>query len=900
MKTRRLFLFLVFSSLSFTLGAQTVCSKAGEAPLAGGSCCPELSLNARNVCEVPLSDPALKSCAADSECAGTAGMGCFRMSEDDLFSSEAQSPDEFSALSDQQDAVEDDREANGVDTGPDDQKDGLPDGAACVRSAQCDSYFCDPTSKACVEKRICRFGDLGEAVNPGVACEEGYVVNAQGVCDLSEEDKRLFYMGLLEGDVELRSQNKCSLKDADSDPVTKDIREKAIVSMKTLRAMEWLFATSSLSESDECLKVLPFLREQMALKFNEERKKILNNFNLEMSKIEKDSRTIESAKKGSETEVEVHGVKIKEGDLEARKHSGYDAMMIMYRRNLLFQAYEKAMKEIIQDAGTKIGGLAEEMGNWKDKSKKWTVGGKEWTYKTAGRCRGKKAKKIKKRWANYYQVRATTADNAAIVQRPTISQYLSLVSGDTSEGVEKVLTSGPRYTRFFRYFLVDPLMPGGKGKVSFERFGTGKKGKRTLGDKAYPELHQFFRERIIAFYKELKGSGATEGFVYEPEIITSEARDCIDRPEGPKCEAYTKFIDEMTDIAFAQFLAYSIHSRNSYKKYFPKSDNLRRKLLAKYEVDMQNVVKYYEAMGKARDDQSACLETSINSVAQQFLGDTAGVEETTDPAATPSSGDTGSQSSGGGLGDGSASGSVGGAGVAALPGATATGNGAVSSLSSSRSGILGTGGLQISELTRAAFSPDLRASGNSGVSSSASASLASASASSFAVKLANLKKNNALVNPIKANVANREKNATEAQRSLGQAIGGSSFSPPSTTLASLGFGGGGGAQLDVVPTAIQTAADVGLSRKAIELRSGGAVDNSASSLATVPAGAGTAVAGPSSGLSDYDIENIEQNYDRTRSRYASDPGDDLFDKVSKAYIRNLNRVLVRRKSVGDN
>lgn len=848
-------------------------------------------------------DTSLTYCTSDASCASALpnqGKGCFRMTEDDLFSGEAQNESQFLTLSDQQDKVDEDREANGVDVG--DDRDGLKDGSACDSDSKCDSYFCDPTTKLCTEKKICRNADLGEAVSPGVACEEGYIINGQGLCDLSEEDKKLYYMGLIEGDLDIKeSQNSCDMKRFQNDPVVKDIRDKSIVSMKTLRAMEWLFATSSLEDKDECLKVLPFLRDEMAKKYNDERKKILTNFNIEMAKIEKDAETIKNAKKGSEETVTVHGQEIKEKDLESRKLSGYDALMIMYRRNLLFQAYEKAMSEIIKDAGSKVGGLAEEMGNWKDKSKKWTVGGKEWTYKTAGKCRGKKGKKIKKRWANYYQVRATSTANAEIANRPAIADYLSLVSGESQESVKKVVTSGPKMSRFSQYFLVDPLMPGGKGKIDFEKFGTGKKGKRRLGEKAYPELYKSFRENIVEFYKKMKGEGAPQGFVYEPEIITSEARDCMEKPEGANCEAYAKFIDEMTDVAFAQFLAYSIHSKNSYKKYFPKAENLRRKLLAKYEVDMQNVVKYYDTMNQSRDEQAKCLEKSINSVAEQFLTDTSGVGEGLTGGSTSGS----TSGSPDGSTSGSTSGATSGASVNNLSGPSVTGS-AVSgnipvavgvgeetralTVSSAR---FGSTGLLLDNNSRLSFQPNLRSTSNTGSGSTAAGSASVSSANGqFAVRLEKMKKANAAAVAGRIDIKAKEKNTEGAFKNLSTTFGGSG-SNSGSRVAALSMGGSA-AGLDVIPEKLQETAAIDLRSKTIQLKSGG-VQDEMSSAVPAPRPIGPSSASPASVLSSSDIENVEVNYERTKGQYKSNENDELFEKVSKAYVRNLDRILERKR-----
>jgi hypothetical protein len=48
-------------------------------------------------------------------------------------------------------------------------------------------------------------------------------------------------------------------------------------------------------------------------------------------------------------------------------------------------------------------------------------------------------------------------------------------------------------------------------------------------------------------------------------------------------------------------------------------------------------------------------------------------------------------------------------------------------------------------------------------------------------------------------------------------------------------------------------------------------------------------------LSDSDKETVLENYQRTRSDYEGSDADDLFEKVSKAYVRNLDRILIRKR-----
>ena len=885
------------------------------------SCCEGLKLNkTTGLCEDPIKDSTLIYCAGlstnpaagDTDCGTKApglGLGCFRMSEDDFFSKDVNQANQMIPQSDSQDTVDDDRDKFAKDDDSNPNLDGAPDGSSCKASSECDSYFCDPTAKTCQPKFICRRADIAESVRAGVRCEDGLIVTTDGKCDLSEADKQLYYMGLIESDVTVKTTNACDLREYQKDPQMADIRTKSIVSMKTLRAMEWLFATSSLEDSQECLEILPLLRDNMAKTFNEERKKILTNFNIEMSKIEADSETLKNASENSKGTVSIHGDTIAEKDLATRRSSGYDALKLMWRRNLLFQSYEKAMTEIITTAGATLGGLAEEMQSWKDKSKKWTVDGKEWTYKTAGKCRGKKAKKIKKRWTNFYQVNATSEANSAVVKSKTIADYLSLVSGDSSDSVVSTLINGPKNSRLSNYFLIDPLMPGDKGSVSFEQFGTGKSNKRQLNADAYPEMRKVFRERIQAFYLRMKGEGAPANFVYEPEIIKMEARDCIEKPSGPNCELYTAFLDEMTDIAMAQFLAYSIHSKNSYKRYF-SATNLRRKLLAKYSTDMQNVVKYYNAMSTARDEQTSCLEKSMNQIVAEVIDDGAGVllDTKTDSVSTGTDA-TGTASTTSGSTSAS-SGAVNSSRSETTTNAASAG----SSSSTQGSGLVNKTtktSLRVTSSSKNPFIKDLRSSltATSNIDSMAGTTTSSAktagtsfgnaaSTKQFATRLVAMKTTNSLAASKGISLSSKEKAVASSLASLSQSTGNSagSASKAPSKLASNGLNAQTVAELEMAPKDIEKEAAMILERRAIEA-------GKAAAPATASTGYGAPAVTPGSAtqadLSETDQEVIEANYERTKAEYRSAEEDDLFDKVSKAYVRNLDKILKKKKQIED-
>ncbi len=49
------------------------------------------------------------------------------------------------------------------------------------------------------------------------------------------------------------------------------------------------------------------------------------------------------------------------------------------------------------------------------------------------------------------------------------------------------------------------------------------------------------------------------------------------------------------------------------------------------------------------------------------------------------------------------------------------------------------------------------------------------------------------------------------------------------------------------------------------------------------------------GMNDEDKDVLMKNLERTRSKYEGKDTDELFERVSKAYVRNLHRILKRKK-----
>lgn len=49
-------------------------------------------------------------------------------------------------------------------------------------------------------------------------------------------------------------------------------------------------------------------------------------------------------------------------------------------------------------------------------------------------------------------------------------------------------------------------------------------------------------------------------------------------------------------------------------------------------------------------------------------------------------------------------------------------------------------------------------------------------------------------------------------------------------------------------------------------------------------------------MNDEEKEVVMANYERTKAEYKEDDGDTLFERISKAYVRNLDKILVKKKS----
>lgn len=889
--------------------------KIGEVlPVQGGICGEGLTLNLNtNKCDLPVfRDPIMKGCASHEDCSG--GFGCYTQKSEDLFTRSGRTNLEEEELRLLQDVLLEQTSDMDLKTL----------GASCDHAMECSSYSCE--NSKCTEAKICRFGEIGEAAPGSIKCneEKALTKSAAGKCELDPDAQNSVYLGLL-NEPTLKPIGQCQFELDDETKV------KSIQAMKTLRAMEWLLATISRSEGDDCFRIIPLLKDQIGKPFLDKRKVILENFNLKLAQIETDFNSLMDAQKlmkegvKSMEPVEMHGMNVTQYELGSRQTSGFDTLMIMHRRNQLFQAYEIAMRDAVIEAHKKIASLSDAMGTWSDGASSWSLG--EGMSMSAYACaakykkltwKGWKTKRysnVSNRWTDYYEVSGEQASNSNIMKREAVINYLEQMSGIKPESIH------PLFMR--KHYLIDPLMPGESGKIAFTQFGTKKslrKGglfgflkKRDLrkprylkgsGSGSYTALHTAFRARLSDFYKAMRPEKTPkiEKFVYEPELVTVFAKDCIDNPANEKCEDFTKFIDEVSDIAFAQFWAYSYHRNDKYTGYFSNATTWRRRLLAKYEVDMMNISQYYDKIIQHRNVQNECIDKVLTQVENEFMNqDTQGI------------------------GEGSTNNYYSGTNYDSEGKAGSTSNYSKAPLTASTRGKfsfdLMTGGLR--NLNSGGRMDNIGGTGKTSDSGSITNS-SNQNSSAMAKRLAKLKDANAKASANGVDVASKEKKVSSAMSSASSsrygassiaanaqgsgaagkgALGSSSYKASlSDDLVGIGDEGKGleisGMGMGDTGDGKAQAGGPGGDIKFQGLKGGygmGSLDSSGSGDGmSSGSGNGGQYTDPT-GMSDEEKDIMMANYERNRSKYNANEEDGLFKILSKAYVRNLNKVLTKKR-----
>jgi hypothetical protein len=910
-------------------------------------CCSGLVLDdTDNKCkDTSIHDKTISLCTVEGDACGD-GKGCFKGDHTDLFNHWTDDEVLDEKYEKNRHLVEDELVSIL-------QAEPLENGRECRLHRECESRFCNNINTPvadynlfqmpkgfCADRLICRLARQDEPITAGVECEPG-LEKRGGKCLV---DPSPYYPGLedkvvlrLNEDLEFDPENQCRWE------VDKDIREWSLKSLKVLRGMEWLFSSSSLSDRQDCLQLLPFVRDQIGKPFLKERHRLLLKFNEETHKVEKDFKKLMYAKElldkktpnlelltkdqwGNPLQVHDEGL-INMRDLATRFTSGYDMLKILYRRNEIWAEFEEDMHELAELTARKINKLQEPMSvtplssnTWKDKSSSWliprddlngfkSINGNSHSCRTSALTWLFKNNKVMKRWNHQYRVWGKNGANKSVIEgsNNVIAQTLALIGAKSVAQVKNEFTNGPAGSRG-TYYLIDPLMPGDQlffrdwGKVTWwERLWSGSNTKRRLegnemgtGAKTgFAQMSEAMRLRFREHYKRLRPTDdkfpvPKEEFIYEPEIATIMARNCFDKSDGPHCKTFFDMTDELAKVGFAQFWAYSAHHRDDYRSLHPNNMSWRRNLFGHYEVQIGNINHYYKYMYTHRDKQNECIEKVLKKLKQDKMDDDRKV--------------------GVGLKEGAGTNTA--MATNYYDSSDYSGKGAKGGRRSRRG--------EASKSHRFPANPQLTTGTNSTVNDS---TLLAPGGSTVTTAGGG-------VNTNTANAAMALHERMRAANAKAEGLGRKS-EKVETTLGKVGLGnnsglvksdgassaassmqnnaadqGGGPDQLAISPEQNETG------RTGNEGQASGGARAHGQGLAATGAGAGVLLdpygssAGADSskgsdptGMSNEEKDVLMANFERNRGKYNPAEDDTLFNILSKAYVRNLEKVLIKKKKI---
>jgi hypothetical protein len=881
------------------------CTSIGNSPslsVANRPCCQGLSINNAGRCDtIPVVDTALSLCNNDSQCSG--GSACLPQTTSVMFSGHGptSTPEDYPRRE------EFETQLNGI-TSPKDN------GASCAHSKECKSYNCVGNPGQCNEKKICRFSAEGEFAGANVNCGPDLVKAANGICQKSADSQNGLYAGLLENPG-ISSNNECKMT------IDQDTILKSKIAMRSIRAMEWLFSTINVMGEDECLGIFPLLREEIGKTIYSGRKNILKNYSTVMSQIEVDFQTVltagDSYKKSisnnsqaasQDVNVMYDGVNVSQKELGSRLSSGYDAMLLTYRKNLLHKSYEMAMIDLLNRVSPKLSALSTAMGSWSNDAEAWSLG--QTVYNNRD-CEGSRYEvkewwdwdsfhyhALKDRYAFHYYVTGSHANNSSIIERENVKNVLALIGGFQNPEDAVTKFKSPYYV------LMDPPMFGGLTHGSFGQLrnssdGTGILGwggfrdHRKRGDldgndsKSLKAMHDKLKLTVKDFYKSLKEDPQQKKFIFEPELVDNAARDCFDSGRTENCSEFDAFLDEVVDESFAHFLSYSMRKAGAYtpyqgltifyndryKDYFNDATSLRRKLLAKLEVDIQNLSVYYSTIIAERDKQNACIEKISNGIIDSGIlaGGGGGIQE-------------------GNYNNGGASSLNPGAGSQAIKSQKLT--------ELTRNNY--TFNLQSSSLSK--ISDSAKFDGSIGTSSnSEGASVSSGLGATLAVRMKSMKDKNTKAALAGVKVDSKIKAANDIMNSMGSKYAksseGTSTSNTGASSANGGkafsFGDGTGASTSGENTNDIGKGSVGASQNTQNGNGQYGIGSSTQSTSS----SDEEVADDGTGMNDDEKEKLLTTVENNKDKFRPNEEDGIFKVVSKAYVRNLDRILIRKKKI---
>lgn len=893
------------------------------------TCCKGFDYNNNTgKCDVPfLRDLKMGVCANNSDCADS--RGCFPKRAKDMFLDNDQASLRTLLATEQK-----------IWTNKQPPK---MNGAACDHAYECESYLCE--GKKCTIEKTCRHGDVAEYVPGAIKCMKGLNKDASMKCEdgpgygpfLGAEDQFKF-----EQDGEWGFN------------ISDEQKHRANEAMRMLKGLEWL---ASINDRDpdkaDCFKFAGFLKEVVSKPVIETKKQILVAYNKEYKAIETDYNNLKKAgeytalkeKKGGDEILTMYtfggqrGEKITLEELALRMSSGNDSLMVMRNRNELFLAYESAMMNIYNTIAEKLLDFDLRIRGWKKDGKNYKGWGdydKYWEYPapqsivSAYHCEAWYTEgggwfssdeniyhdQTRDRWQTYYSVDMSKDENKSVFASDFVTLPLALIHGLLPEEL-------PVLTDYMKnHKLMDPINYDlNKEQYSFAKFGTSKKiaedhnwydswsdfGNSIFGggiterryfrelnggQASYQSIRAAFREGINDYYKKFNPD-QTPDFIYEPDLV-NDSKDCPYNLNKDSCKSgpnnYVEFLDQITDQTFAQYLAFGVNDTATYSYYFKNPDKGRTRLTATWAVESNALSSYYKELVERRTKQ---IE-GINKVLTKMNKD-----------------DDHDRERGGGIEldngnylnkDKNPNLASDGHSGKSLKGNTVN--------TSHSAGIKGLNFLLGNKhFGSGSTSFDTVASNGSSFSKAGSIGDTSTVAAAITKRMAHMKSVNELAKSRGIDVAGKEAKRKSVFTALSGNKSGAGLlgarSGPGTGLSGNGSGNHSGkSSIDAEKNAPNGGlnpagalaneggnGDAGGKMEALSGHGGGPYSSSGDSSGAYGRKDGT-------GMSDEEKDAMMANYDRNKSKYNPDEYDGLFHIVSKAYVRNLDKVLIKKKKEG--
>lgn len=855
-------------------------------------------------CEDPsMVDPLLSRCSSDNDCSD--GKGCFKFS---------MSKDMFSADNYLNQTKREGLKAILAKEIADHSPLKLLQGK-CYRNAECESRNCmlynsfNVDSKQCVGALgVCRKAEALETANGNVQCGEGLTKDSSSKCVPEPITTADMARGLID-DLNIKEVGVglCQFE------FESGVADQAKLNIKSLRALEILFSSAEVDTNrfDATRMISGFMRPEIGEKIQAARIAATNVFNTQMKLIDLSQSSLEGAKIGDKTKVSFDGSMVTRDDLANGSIDGYYPNILRKKRNEVFQAYEISMKAMLDDTKGAISGISNLVQTIPSNSKDWTIGAVHWNVIHPNKGRPELWDSLTHR----YQIDGSKQKNRSVFERRSfITSQLFRIREAHPYDIYGNNT----------YWMVDPVMPEGINPhgYSFMWFGnhdgalfndqkwwrkfnefTGGNGNN--GDVShFEEVRKQFKTYVINYFKN-KRDPNIQNYIFEPELLAiklaqsnnsaTSNQNCLERmtenssfPVNDPCLDTQDFIDQISDIMFVQWWSWSAHDKEGFFKFWGYNNTWRAYLLRHYEVVYDNLIRYYWSLAAIRLLQNECLDKLIaqhhnNTKDDGPSGVTPDAEDYTAPR-------TGSGNGGG----------------PKPPKRTP-----IEFVKDPRGNLsFDPSKLNFNDFRNNSFLDKFGLTSKNG---SGSGSIGKGSSSDQAAFNARIKKMKDDVSKLsKSDAEKRDKVSAKIASIAASAAGsrgGGQSSGSSNSSAIPGFGNMPKATLSEDPSKNKKEGDDKdiISKDAIGV--GGAGKTSAGSAGGMNYGAydsnssgsgsgsGQGNGKDATGMSDEEKNATLANLERTKSNYNPNDNDTLFGVVSKAYMRNLDKFLKKKKSI---